>query len=71
MQLEKVIDEQLQGLLSGGNGHADGVLSKDDWKNIVIAYEPVWAIGTGKVGLPYGFLLFPDDLLALNLILNL
>ncbi|KAI9375254.1 Triosephosphate isomerase [Aspergillus egyptiacus] len=24
-------------------------LSKDQWKNVVIAYEPVWAIGTGKV----------------------
>lgn len=22
---------------------------KDDWKKIVIAYEPIWAIGTGKV----------------------
>lgn len=22
---------------------------KDRWKNVVIAYEPVWAIGTGKV----------------------
>jgi len=27
-------------------------LQKDDWKNIVIAYEPVWAIGTGKVATP-------------------
>ncbi|KAL4953997.1 Triosephosphate isomerase [Aspergillus filifer] len=24
-------------------------LSKDQWKKVVIAYEPVWAIGTGKV----------------------
>lgn len=24
-------------------------VGKDAWKNIVIAYEPIWAIGTGKV----------------------
>lgn len=27
-------------------------VSESDWKNIVIAYEPVWAIGTGKVATP-------------------
>jgi triosephosphate isomerase len=28
------------------------VLKETDWKNIVVAYEPVWAIGTGKVATP-------------------
>ncbi|KAF8642435.1 hypothetical protein AX16_009499 [Volvariella volvacea WC 439] len=25
------------------------ILKEEDWSNVVIAYEPVWAIGTGKV----------------------
>lgn len=28
------------------------VLKESDWKNVVVAYEPVWAIGTGKVATP-------------------
>jgi len=27
-------------------------VSEKDWDNIIIAYEPVWAIGTGKVATP-------------------
>ena len=27
-------------------------LKPDEWENVVIAYEPVWAIGTGKVATP-------------------
>jgi triosephosphate isomerase len=40
----KVVEEQLsKGLFN---------ISKEDWKNIVIAYEPVWAIGTGETASP-------------------
>lgn len=38
---ERVIEEQLQPVLSG--------LSKESCAKVVLAYEPVWAIGTGKV----------------------
>lgn len=27
-------------------------ISKDNWKNVVLAYEPVWAIGTGETASP-------------------
>lgn len=43
-QTELVLDTQMQG------GLAD--VSADDLKNVVIAYEPVWAIGTGKTASP-------------------
>lgn len=28
------------------------VITPDEWENVVVAYEPVWAIGTGKVATP-------------------
>lgn len=40
-QTEAIIAEQLQGALNG--------LEADELYDLVIAYEPVWAIGTGKV----------------------
>ncbi|MEM2131368.1 MAG: triose-phosphate isomerase [Candidatus Woesearchaeota archaeon] len=39
-----VIERQLLNGLKG--------LNKNDLKNIIVAYEPVWAIGTGKVAMP-------------------
>jgi triosephosphate isomerase len=43
-QTEKVVTEQTTAALAG--------LSKDDMLEAVIAYEPVWAIGTGKTASP-------------------
>lgn len=36
----EVVRRQLEGGLKG--------LKKDGWQDIIVAYEPVWAIGTGK-----------------------
>jgi len=43
-QTDAVVETQLTGALAG--------LSKDEAAKLVIAYEPVWAIGTGKVATP-------------------
>jgi len=40
-QTTKVVETQLQAAVN--------VLNEGDWSKIVVAYEPVWAIGTGKV----------------------
>lgn len=43
-EAEAVVERQLALALSE--------LSDSDWKNVVIAYEPVWAIGTGETATP-------------------
>lgn len=43
-QHKKIVDEQVTLCLKD--------LTKDDLKNVIIAYEPVWAIGTGKTATP-------------------
>ncbi len=40
----QVVTKQLKGAFAG--------LTSDDLKKIIIAYEPVWAIGTGKTATP-------------------
>jgi len=43
-RMEKVLETQIQGSLAG--------LTKEQMAETVIAYEPVWAIGTGKNATP-------------------
>jgi len=40
--------EVVKGQLENGLFH----VSKESWKNIILAYEPVWAIGTGETATP-------------------
>ena len=43
-ETQTVVEKQVRGAFAG--------LSKDEASGIVVAYEPVWAIGTGKVATP-------------------
>lgn len=45
-------DDELWTVLGGQLDAVAAKLKEDDWSNVVIAYEPVWAIGTGKVATP-------------------
>ncbi|KAJ7621350.1 Triosephosphate isomerase [Roridomyces roridus] len=47
--LEQRESEQTTAVCSAQLQAAVDILSEGDWSKIVIAYEPVWAIGTGKV----------------------
>lgn len=43
------------------------VLKEDEWSQVVLAYEPVWAIGTGKVATPQQVASFSHLLFSLTI----
>ncbi|MBW2966652.1 triose-phosphate isomerase [Candidatus Woesearchaeota archaeon] len=43
-QTMKIIEEQVKAALNG--------ITKEQMNNVIIAYEPIWAIGTGKTAMP-------------------
>ena len=50
----ELLNERESGKTAEVNSRQLGAIREvcDDWSNIVIAYEPVWAIGTGKTATP-------------------
>ena len=38
---------EAEAIVGGQLAAAEAALSADDWRNVIVAYEPVWAIGTG------------------------
>ena len=50
-----LVDRESKNHFEGGEesiNQYDSKVEKNKWSNIVLAYEPVWAIGTGKTASP-------------------